>query len=78
MSRIVPHRLNPGGLPQSYRPEDHLIYRYNNERDGISPRGYSGAPVWANNKDPGESVRSVWSRNPLNRGDVCLSGKCQS
>jgi hypothetical protein len=26
----------------------------------------------------GESVRSVWSRNPLNRGDVCLSRKCQS
>jgi hypothetical protein len=55
--------LNPEGLPQSYRPEDHIIYRYNNERDGISPKGYSGAPVWANNKDP--ESEGIWSAQPM-------------
>jgi hypothetical protein len=53
--------ISPAGLPHLYRAEDHILYHYSNEQDGISPSGYSGAPVWANN---GPDVEGVWSVQP--------------
>jgi len=51
--------ISPVGLPHSYDPKDHILYRYSNELEGIGPKGYSGAPVWSNNSGGPESIWSV-------------------
>jgi hypothetical protein len=53
--------IDDSHLPQSYSPEDHLLYHYSNHLDGIDPGGYSGAPVWSSYD---VEQTAVWSARP--------------
>jgi hypothetical protein len=57
-------------IKSKYLTSDYLLYPYAHRREGVSPHGYSGAPVWSFEDIEDVASTAIWSVRPRIAGIV--------